>query len=130
MIYDLFGDEEYLELAQTAFDFLETTFWDRMLTCCKAMGLYLNPLGAKMSCYTPLEIGLAVGALERLAEVSDSTRAELIRKRLWTLFDRVADEARLQLPLHTWMFSLSLKATSQNFASVLARRVCFVTVCE
>ena len=129
--YDLFGDEGYLALAQAAFDFLEATFWDRVLACCEAMELYRSPLGAEVSCYTPLELGLAVGALERLAEASDSVRAELIRERLRTLLDRVAGEARLQLPGRTWMWSSSgLEAKPEYFASVVARRVCFLEVCE
>jgi uncharacterized repeat protein (TIGR01451 family) len=129
--YQELGEARYLSLAQEAFDSLER-FWRRMIASCAGLECYSNPLGEERPCYTPLELGLAVGALERLARLSEPERAAAIRGRLWTFFERVADGARMQLPPVAW-WRTSESATgapSDFFAEVLARRVCLRAVEE
>ncbi|MGQ9734128.1 MAG: CARDB domain-containing protein [Candidatus Bipolaricaulia bacterium] len=129
--YQSLGEARYLSLAQGAFDSLEQ-FWQRMIGSCAGLECYSNPLGEERSCYTPLELGLAVGALERLARLSEPERAASIEGRLWIFFARVADGARMQLPpVAWWRWSGSaIDGPSGFFAEVLARRVCLRAVEE
>ncbi|MDH7505830.1 MAG: CARDB domain-containing protein [Candidatus Acetothermia bacterium] len=125
--YRSLGEPGYLSLAQEAFDSLER-FWQAMIASCAGLECYSNPLGEQRSCYTPLELGLAVGALERLTDLSERERAVFIRGRLGAFFDRVADGAKMQLPPTMWWQSsgagAGAGAPSGFFAEVLARRVC------
>ena len=125
--YDALGEKEFLTLAQTSFDVFDARFWD------EEMGFYLSQLDtATALCYTPLELGLAVDVLGRLASVSEPTRAKRINERLLNFFDRVADGAKLQLP-RSWWHHVNEDGTSritEFFAQVLARRVCLWPVHE
>ena len=89
------GDAALVGRAQAAFDALDARLWiDR-----GGIGLYASARfdDTRATCYTPLEIGLAVGALRELALVSAAGRRALILNRLSGFVRSIVDEAALQL---------------------------------
>jgi len=110
----LLDDKDFLSLAQETFDQLETDLWQ------KTYELYLPRPDVLTLCYTPLDVGLAVGALERLAQLSEPAKAATISRHLDSFFRRVCYGARLQLS--------SCGEPSRGFALVLARETCLIPV--
>jgi hypothetical protein len=121
--YDLTDDARYLDLAQNGFDTLEEGFWNGDL------GMYLSHPRFEVSCYTPMDLGLMVSVLSRLAAAAsdDPLRQLLIGKRLQTFVDRLADAADLQLPRISWSaMGVDSEQLRSLFAEVFARKVCLV----
>ena len=93
--YEATGDARYATHAQEAFDALDDALWiDRA-----GIGLYASARfdGTRTTCYTPLDVGLVVGALRELAAVSTTERRGLVLSRLTGFVRSIVDEAALQL---------------------------------
>jgi uncharacterized repeat protein (TIGR01451 family) len=93
--YAATGIADYAARAQETFDALDKALWiDRA-----AIGFYANGWfdNTRTTCYTPLDIALAVGALRELAGVSTSERRSLVLSRLTGFVRSIVDEAALQL---------------------------------
>jgi hypothetical protein len=120
LAHERLGDICYLLSAQDAFDFLESTLWDGVMEVYRPQG------NNDLFCYTPLDLGLAVGALERLARASEPTRARFVRERLRTFFVRIAYGADLQLETFspTGLTHDVRFEDTRPYAPVLARRIC------
>jgi uncharacterized repeat protein (TIGR01451 family) len=104
-----------LACAQGTFDLLEASRWD------PSTDLYLPGLDLEARCYTPLDLGLAASALEKLAQASEPLRSQFIRERLRSTFTGLANAARLQL---SEVLDETEDEVDRPFAPVLARRVC------
>ena len=88
-------DDGLVETAQATFDALDGNLWIDST----ANGLYAASRedDAFTFCYTPLDVGLAVGALRELAAQSPDPRGAHILSRLAGFTRSVVDEAALQL---------------------------------
>ena len=96
LIASEFGErDDLVTIAQSAFDVLEERLWIDN----SGGGLYAAYLfeGATTACYTPLEIGLATGALRELAARSDEARSAHVLSRLSAFVRSIVDTAALQL---------------------------------
>jgi len=92
------GGEGFETIAQLAFDRLEEVLWvDTVAHGLYAAGRDDAEDAEPTYCYTPLDVGLVVGALRELASVSATPRAERIDARLAGFVRSVVDEAALQL---------------------------------
>ncbi len=91
----LLSEPSLIDRAQTAFDALDRELWMDGI----GSGLYADRGTEewKTTCYTPLEIGLAAGALRELAHVSEADRTAHLLSRLSGFIRSVVDEAALQL---------------------------------
>ena len=88
-------DPQAIQNAQNAFDALDTALWvDEIGT-----GLYASHGSPdwRTYCYTPLEIGLATGALRELALQSIDERSAHILSRMSGFVRTIVDDAALQL---------------------------------
>ncbi len=88
-------DERHADRAHDVFDGLDESLWEER----GGIGLYASARfgDARSYCYTPLEIGLAVGALRELANISSPDRRTRILDRLSRFVRAIVDEAALQL---------------------------------
>ena len=123
--FDVLGDEAYLLAAREAYAQLEIRLPCQMWveTPC-GVECYVGLREDEDAVYTPLEIGLAVGALERLARQSDPSAADAIRGTLRALFTAVVQEASLQLPGVLWdRASGAAEPEAVFFSPVLAREI-------
>ncbi len=85
---------DQVDAAARTFQYLEDEAWNDW----QGFGLYRLPELADLpTCYTALDMGLAVGALRELAHESDAARGALIERRLAALARTVLDDAALQL---------------------------------
>ena len=84
-----------LDVAQAAFDALDRELWVNDI----GTGLYASQGSVEWQtyCYTPLEIGLAVGALRELALRSEDRRCAHVLTRMSGFVRTIVDEAALQL---------------------------------
>ena len=84
-----------IEHAQAAFDALDATLWIDDI----GMGLYASNGSTDWQtfCYSPLDIGLATGALRELALESTKERSAHILSRMSRFLRTIVDEAALQL---------------------------------
>ncbi len=89
------GDADYAARAQEAFSALDEALWIER----SGIGLYANTRfdDTRTTCYTPLDVGLVVGALRELAAVSTTERRSLVLSRLTGFVRSIVDEAALQL---------------------------------
>ncbi|MEN3010156.1 MAG: hypothetical protein ABDI20_04120 [Candidatus Bipolaricaulaceae bacterium] len=140
-IYNLTRDAKYLASAERTFKHMEKLLWKPNL---EVYARKVAADGTPLSfCYTPLDVGLAVGALRELALSTKSLQPELILERMGRFFVRILDEAGMQLsnagvgpvdwlrlsPLFLWN---GLSATSPlavdaplGVAPVLQKELCF-----
>lgn len=126
--YEQTNDPTYIASAQRIFDGLisGTLHKTYVQTPCGEECYYAGSLLGDDGCYSPLEVGLAIGALERLARVSESDRAIKIREVLDSFFEQIVESARLQLPSSSIAQDFGGRnAIIEYFAPVLARRVCY-----
>lgn len=139
-MYSVTRDAKYLTSAERTFEHLERLLWKENLEIyAKKVAEDGRPLSF---CYTPLDVGLAVGALRELALATKALRPELVLERMGRFFVRVVDEAGLQLsnarvgqvgparlsPLFLWngltvTFPLGVDAPL-GLAPVLQRELC------
>ncbi len=83
-----------LPAAERTFDFLESQAWDDW----RGFGLYRMPGEVDATtCYTALDLGLAIGALRELSLRSGPNRSPLAASRLASFARTVLDDAALQL---------------------------------
>ncbi|MFC2078075.1 hypothetical protein ACFLTM_04630 [Candidatus Bipolaricaulota bacterium] len=134
--YSAVAYERYREAAYLAFDALEELFWDETLQA------YASSIAGseRNYCYTPLQLGMATGALLRVGSESESG-ADLATRRLVRFFRTIVEEAGLHLayakPAGTYggffgsgagqVASLQIPDAPEGFASVLAANVCLGT---
>jgi len=92
---EITGDDRLVMTAQAAFDALDENLWNARI----GRGLYAAYRidGTFVHCYTPLDVGLAVGALRELAARSTEPRRSEILSRLASFVRAVVDDAALQL---------------------------------
>jgi len=124
-----------LDVAQEAFDVLDSRLWVDTI----GAGVYASygTLEDRTYCYTPLEIGLATGALRELALQSADERRALILTRMSGFVRTIVDDAALQLsnasPANTSFASgsgtgtvapISTDGFSGSLAPVLQQRLC------
>ena len=131
-VYDTTQDPVWWDRAAAAFSALEAGLWYEQM----GRGLYVTSQGDDPSgaCYTPLEIGLAVGALQRLAQDAPDKQAELILSHLAAFVRSIVDEAGLHLAnildpsaritVGTGGESIATFQSNEDLAPVLQRRLC------
>jgi len=121
--YRLIGDADYLEEARQTFGYLQANFWS------EEIGVYRTRIDEKSGqishYYTPLDLGLAVGALGDLAALSSPLEAGRIYSYLATFVRKVFDEAGLQLHERRSIRRLTPYPSIEEeyFAPVIASRV-------
>ncbi|MEE8592696.1 MAG: hypothetical protein V3T03_01085, partial [Candidatus Bipolaricaulota bacterium] len=128
--YEQTNDPDHVASAQRIFDDLisGTLHKAYVQTPCGEECYYAGSLlgDGDGDCYSPLDVGLAIGALERLARVSESDRATKIRDVLDGFFEQIVESARLQLPSSSVAQGFGGRGVIiEYFAPVLARRVCY-----
>ncbi len=128
-------NSDAVDIAQDAFDALNDNLWVDAI----GTGVYASYATAESRtyCYTPLEIGLATGALRELALQSDDVRQALILTRMSGFVRTIVDDAALQLSnvssgrapfvnsrAEGAVASISIEGTTGSLAPVLQQRVC------
>jgi len=132
--YAATGATEHIESAKAAFAALDEQLWESE----PGLGLYASSRfgDARAYCYTPFEVGLAVGALRELFFVAPEQQA-LIADRLGGFVRSIVDEAALQLSnvLSTGaditigggkhaILPLAIAEDADRLAPVLQQRLC------
>lgn len=125
--YDLTGNAKYLEGVRQTFGYLQANFWS------EEMGVYKSRIDRKSEqiiySYTPLDLGLIVGAFGDLATLSSPLEASRIYTYLAKFVHTVVDEAGLQLPERRSISSLVPypRTEEEYFAPILTSRVSLST---
>jgi len=86
--WNLTGDSKYLEAAKKGFDYMDKTFWN------DTIGIYKSSLTKDNYAYTPLNVGMTVGALREMSNIE--AYRNLALSRLSIFFDRIVEDAGLQ----------------------------------
>ncbi|MEA1965036.1 MAG: hypothetical protein U9O41_07930 [Candidatus Aerophobetes bacterium] len=90
--YKLTSDEKLIEVARKVFDYLEKRFWN------EDFRIYTSATNSTIGYrYTPLNVGLTIGALRELIYLSDKAQAIHIFSRLTDFFHNILEEAGLEL---------------------------------
>ncbi|MBS3792715.1 hypothetical protein KGY77_08745, partial [Candidatus Bipolaricaulota bacterium] len=121
--YELLGNKRYLSAAKSTFQYLVDGYWNRPIDACSGLELFDESSSNINPCYSPLDIGLATGALEGLAANSTPARAEEIRNYLGMFTNNLLDRANMQLPDNMWNYR-SGEPVERFYSRVFARRVC------
>jgi len=122
--HELLGNERYLSAAKSTFQYLLDEYWNRPIDACSDLELFDESFSSNINpCYSPLDIGLAIGALEELAANSTPIKAEEIRNYLGIFTNNLLDRANMQLPDNMWNY-WSEEPLERFYSRVFARRVC------
>ncbi|MBS3740368.1 hypothetical protein KGY47_03215, partial [Candidatus Bipolaricaulota bacterium] len=126
--HELLGNERYLSAAKSTFQYLLDEYWNRPIDACSGLELFDESFSSNINpCYSPLDIGLAIGALEGLAANSTPVRAEEIRNYLGMFTNNMLDRANMQLPDNMWNYQ-SGEPVEMLYSRVFASRVCLYEV--
>ncbi len=87
------ADPNAIDAARAAFDVLDRVLWIEGI----GTGVYATADDARSICYTPLDVGLVVGALRELAAVSEGEERDLLLSRIGSVVRTLVDDAALQL---------------------------------
>ena len=93
--YEALAEQAYLDASDRIFAEMEAALWEERV----GVGLFASlRLGdERQYCYTPLEVGLVVGALRELAETCSEPRSAGVLAKLSRFSRSVVDDAALQL---------------------------------
>jgi uncharacterized repeat protein (TIGR01451 family) len=107
--------------AVAAFHLIDERFWSTRL------GAYRSQAEAVGWCVTPLEFGLAVDTLTRIADRVSTASEDALRERLRQHSDRILDAVQLQLPARVsanGATGLTAAGSATHYAPVFARERC------
>jgi len=93
--YEASAEQAYLDASDRIFAEMETALWEERV----GVGLFaaLRLGDERQYCYTPLEVGLVVGALRELAETRSEARSAVVLATLSRFSRSVVEDAALQL---------------------------------